>query len=131
MRQELFKQAFIKGIYKRAEELGLNKEAFLGPVLAGVGRMFAAPILGSMATNKLTNLALNQKKFRGLSTAAKKYQDLMRDQGVKGMATNIASMAAGSAIVDPFLNPIFNKLEGAPAPEIPTHNSPQPYPGYY
>jgi hypothetical protein len=128
MDRELFKQAFVRGAYRRAEELGLSKEAFAGSILSGVGRMFGAPILGSMATNKLLQLAMAQKKIPRLAGAAKKWQTLLTAPGAKGMAANIANMTAGDALVSPVLNPIFDKLEGTqpPPPQVA-----QGYPEYY
>jgi hypothetical protein len=131
METQAIRDAFIRGMQKRAEELNLHKEAFIGPLLANAGRFFASPILGGMATNKALQFAMNQKKLPKLARGAKKWQDLLTSQGAKGQAANIATMMAGGAMVDPFLNPVWNMLEGQPKPEIPRSQFPEQYSNYY
>jgi len=119
-------------MHKRAEELGLDKEAFVGPLLATAGRMFASPILGGMATNKALQMAMNQKRFKGLARHAKNWQNLLSTPGAKGTAANIATMMAGGAMVDPLLNPVWEAMEGQPKPEFRSQPMmPNPYSGQY
>ena len=131
MENQAIKEAFIRGIQKRAEELGLHKEAFVGPLLANAGRFFVSPILGSMATNKALQLAIRQKKLPGLARRADKWQKLLATPGAKGQFANIATMMAGGAAVDPLLNPVWNMLEGQPKPEVPRSNFPEQYSNNY
>lgn len=132
MENQPIRDAFIRGIQKRAEELGLHKEAFVGPLIANAGRFFASPILGGMATNKALQLAMSQKRLPGLARHAKNWQKLLSTPGAKGTAANIATMMAGGAMVDPFLNPVWNTLEGQSKPEFKQpQQTPEQYSGYY
>lgn len=125
MNSSTLESAFIRGIQKRAEELGLHKEAFVGSLIANTGRALASPILGGIATNKMLDLAMKQKKFSGLARRAAQWQKLLSTPGVKGQAANIATMMAGGAMVDPILNPLWDTIEGQPK-QVPTQ-----YPGQY
>jgi len=112
-------QAFVDGIFKRADELGMTKEAFL-PTLIRI----AAPVLSNWGVNKgLERLAAGRRIMRGpfkgkaipapIVKHTKGLVDAMKDPfSLKGMAANTGTFMLGDALARPIYDPIARGLEG-------------------
>lgn len=109
---EQLQQAFLRGVYKRASELGLEKEAFVGPlagmVLSGVAGVGGASLLGrgltALGAKKGTGFV--GKAAKGIMTHANK-----PGTGFKPLLAQMGLFSAGSMITDPLINPIATKIE--------------------
>jgi hypothetical protein len=123
-----YQKHFEAGFFKRAEELGLNKEAFVPALLAGlanVGLNIGGQVAAIKGMHRLSQLAkapvlkgqkmslLNKARNKGIDTAGK-LTGYLTSQGPenigKSMVANTGlSMAVGSA-VDPIAQRINNAI---------------------
>lgn len=115
------KAAFIRGIQKRAEQLGLEKEAFIAPLLAG-----ALDIAGSLGGAHLLTKGLGRlaamKNMGALGKGAKKFYNWTQSPGTTmgPLVGNMAMMTASDMATRPVLSPIKRML-GLEQPEAPQY----------
>jgi hypothetical protein len=115
------KQAFVRGIWKRAEQLGLEKEAFIAPLLAG-----AIDIAGSIGGAHLLTKGLGRlaamKNMGAIGKGAKKFYNWTQSPGTTmgPLVGNMAMMTASDMATRPVLSPIKRML-GLEQPEAPQY----------
>lgn len=126
MNAENYKNHFVAGFVKRAEEHGLDKEAFL-PILANIGLNMAGHIGAIKGLNSLAKLKKIPKARAGKSLS---FLDSLRNKGIdasrtatkyltnsspehigKNMLANMALSTGVSSVVDPISQRITNMVE--------------------
>ena len=112
MRSNSYQKAFVRGIYKRAMEIGLEKEAFVGPLIAGALDL-GAGALATMAGERLVGQAALRKGVLG--SAAKKVHGWLNAPtfSFPGLVSQGAMWTVGPMAAAPIISPITNKLRGA------------------
>jgi len=136
MTTDRYNEAFIDGMLKRAEEVGMLKEAFLPTVL----RMLA-PIAGNYGLTKgLERLATGKTIGSGLlkgrkipkgvaTTAASAMKHLRNPTSGKGMLMSAGLFTGGDMLTRPLYEPLAQHLESKSEEQQPTYNAQQYY-GY-
>jgi hypothetical protein len=128
MEHKEFNEAFARGFQKRAEELGLEKEAFI-PLLMGAGSLVGGLAADHYLKRGIARLAAAGVAAKRAKTAvpfgaatAKKVNDTLRSKKLKGGLANMATFMGTQAVVDPIFNKITEKLEGPPQQYQPAPN---------
>jgi hypothetical protein len=126
-------RAFIRGMCKRAEELGFDKKAFVLPLASaltrGIGGMMLPGWLAGKALDAAQKTSWLQKNKR-LSNILKEWHP-MTGQGAKAMASNISSGFFLSPVVQPVVDRVADLIhkEQEPVPQQPYY-PPQGYQNY-
>jgi hypothetical protein len=114
-------KAFIIGMQKRAAQLGLDKEAFIAPLLAG-----AIDLAGSFGGAHLLTKGLGRlaamKNMGAVGKGAKKFYNWTQSPGTTmgPLVGNMAMMTASDMATRPILSPIKRML-GLEQPEAPQY----------
>jgi hypothetical protein len=109
--------AFIRGMQKRAAQLGLEKEAFVAPLLAG-----ALDLIGSFGGAHLLTKGLGRlaaaKNLGTLGKGAKQFYKWTQSPGTTmgPLVGNMAMMTASDMVTRPILSPVKRVL-GLEQPE--------------
>lgn len=114
MSEEQFDHAFVRGFQKRAEELGLDKTAFMPLLLGSIGPMVSGGVLdyylkrgiAGHAAKGATALKAGKKLPFG-AKAAKKVHDTLEGKDLKATLGNIGTFMGSSMAVEP----VFQKLQ--------------------
>jgi hypothetical protein len=110
MDNTILEAAFVRGMCKRAEEVGMSKEAFLPLALR-----IASPFLGQFGAAKaLRALGASKSKFipKFLGTAARATENAMLSPlSAKGIAANMGVFGVGDAVASRITEPLAAGLE--------------------
>lgn len=114
MNEEEFDHAFIRGFQKRAEELGLEKTAFMPLLLGSIGPMVSGGVLDYYVKRGIGGLAAKGvaarkagKKLPFGARTAKKVHDTLEGKDLKATLGNIGTFMGSSMAVEP----VFQKLQ--------------------
>ncbi len=105
--------AFIRGFLARAESLGLEKSAFVQPILGGIMRHFAAPILSSELTSR--GLGALAKRQGAIGRNALKLQQKLQASPGLNTAYMIGTDMALSPFISKVTEPIADLIDPAAA----------------
>jgi hypothetical protein len=106
--------AFIRGMQKRAEDLGLEKEAFMPFFMQNIAPMFGGAIAQHYAAQGIKNLAkakLRKGVKPGLLTRmARGMHNTLESKGIKGPLAQTGLMIGSTMAVDPIFGAINKRL---------------------
>lgn len=116
MEDDFLKAAFIRGINKRASELGLEKSAILGAILGGLTRIGGTVLTDVGARKGLAALAKLRKRQGilgriGRAVAPMHAKMISRSPGLAGTTNNMLLMTGSGLLADPLISPIASKIE--------------------
>lgn len=102
-------EAFNRGFLKRAEYYGFDKRAFVAPVVGGLVRHLAAPVLSAELSAK--GLGLLAKRKNALGRGAGKLQNFLKRSPGAQTAFTIGSDMALSPVIGMATNPIADMID--------------------
>jgi hypothetical protein len=114
MHKDILEDAFIRGMQKRSEELGLEKEAFMPFFMQNIAPMFGGAIAQHYAAQGIKNLA-KAKLRKGvkpglLKRMAQSAHNTLESKGIKGPLAQTGLMIGSTMAVDPIFSSINRKL---------------------
>jgi hypothetical protein len=114
MDASILENSFIVGMQKRAEQLGLEKEAFMPFFMQNIAPMFGGAIAQHYAAQGIKNLA-KSKLRKGvkpglLKRMAQSAHNTLESKGIKGPLAQTGLMIGSTMAVDPIFGAINKKL---------------------
>ena len=114
MDASILENSFIVGMQKRAEQLGLEKEAFMPFFMQNIAPMFGGAIAQHYAAQGIKNLA-KSKLRKGvkpglLKRMAQSAHNTLESKGIKGPLAQTGLMIGSTMAVDPIFGAINNRL---------------------
>jgi hypothetical protein len=114
MDASILENSFIAGMQKRAEQLGLEKEAFMPFFMQNIAPMFGGAVAQHYAARGIKNLA-KRKLAKGvkpglITRAARKAHGLLEAKGIQGPLAQTGLMMGSSMAVEPVFSAINKKL---------------------
>jgi hypothetical protein len=119
MTQEDYKEAFVAGFVKRAEQHGFEKQAIVG-MLAGTGLRLLAPIFGQHYLTKGLGAIAARKGAGRVGKHAKNLHTLLTESpmvsrslgdNLKGQAAFMGTSILADRALNPIVDPLATKLE--------------------